>query len=217
MDLTNLPTELTTSATDAVLAIECIVITVCLWRTATSDRWRTALWCWVFGLMAFSSLLGAITHGFEMPNSTREVLWKPLYLSMWVVVALFMVGTIYDWRGRVVAERLVPWAIGTGAAFFGLAEFLSGSFILFVAYEATAMVCALAIYSFLAVTRRLLGAGIVVTTIVLNLAAAGAQASAASIWIFVPFDHNGIFHVIQMVGAAILGLGLRTGMHPEEG
>lgn len=214
MVFVDVPTELTTSATDAALAIECVVIMTYLWRTPTGDRWRTGLWCWIFGLIGFSSFLGAIAHGLEMPDFVREALWKPLYLSLGVLVALFIVGAVLDWRGRPAAARLIPWGIGAGVLFFGLIEFFGGAFIIFGIYEAMAMVTALAIYSFLAATHRLKGSGVIAVAILINLMAAGVQATDASVRIFFPFDHNGVFHIVQMAGAATLGLGLRIGMEP---
>ncbi len=215
MTLIASPTEITTSATDVVLAIECVVVLAYLWRTPTGDRWRIGLWCWVFGLLAFASCLGAVAHGLEMPGSLRAALWKPLYLSLGFLVALFLVGGLFDWHGRAIAKRLVPWSLGLGGIFFGLTEFLKGGFIIFLIYEAAAMASALAIYSFLAATHRLKGAGVVAAAIIINLVAAGVQASSVSIKIFVPFDHNGVFHLVQMVGIATLGLGLRIGMEPD--
>ena len=209
------PTELTTSTTDAVLAIECVIVIAILRRSAMVDRWRTGLWSLVFGLIAFSSFLGAVIHGFEMPNSIRAALWKPLYLSLGICIALVLVGAVYDWRGRLIAGRLIPWGIGVGIVFFGLTEFLHGGFMVFVAYEAAATVSALAIYSRLAATHRLKGAGVVSAAILLSLAAAGVQASDVSVRIVFPFDHNGIFHLVQMVSIGILGLGLRMGMQPD--
>ncbi len=214
MILTRPLTELTTSATDALLAIESVMMAVYLWRTASGDRWRTGLWCWVFSLIAFSSFLGAIVHGFELPNFIRAALWMPLILSLEILAALFLVGAVYDWRGRVVAGRFIPWSIGGGVVFFGLTAFLQGGFIVFVVYEATATVIALTIYSFLAATRRLKGAGVVSLAILCNLAAAGVQASDVSLRIVFPFDHNGICHLIQMVAIGAMGLGLRLGMQP---
>jgi hypothetical protein len=206
------PTELTTSATDAVLAMECLVIMVCLRRAAPVNHWRTGLWCWVFGLLAFSAILGAVIHGFVLPSSTRAALWLPLYLSLGVLVALFMVGAIYDWQGRMAATRLVPWSIGVGVAFFGLTQFFSGGFGLFVVYEALVMVSALAIYLRLAATHRLKGAGVIAAAIVLNLLAAGLQASHVSVRLLFQFDHNGLYHLVQMIATATLGLGLGLGL-----
>ena len=210
------PTELTTSATDAVLAVECVVIATRLWRDATVNRRRVLLWCWIFGLLSFSSLLGAIVHGFTMENWIRQALWKPLYLSLGVLISLFVVGAVHDWRGQTVAGHLVPWAIGAGVAFYGLTEFASGAFIIFVAYEAAVMLSALTIYLFLAARRQLRGAWIIVLGIVLNLAAAGIQASRLSIQTPLPLDHNGLFHVVQMVALATLALGVRRGMDQSQ-
>ncbi len=214
MIMTIQPTELTTSATDALLAFEAVMMAVYLWRTASGDRWRTGLWCWVFGLIAFSSFLGAIVHGFELPNSMRAALWMPLILTLEILAALFLVGAVYDWRGRAVAGRLIPWSIGVGVAIFALTAFLLGGFIVFAVYAAAATLIALTIYSFLAATRRLKGAGVVSLAILCNLAAAGVQASDVSLRIVFPFDHNGICHLIQMVATGALGLGLRLGMQP---
>jgi hypothetical protein len=215
MTLNPSPTELTTAATDAVLAIECIVILVYLWRTPNRDRWKISLWCWVFGLLAFVSMLGAVAHGFVMSYSVHAALWKPLYLSLGTIVGLFLVGAVYDWRGRVVARLLVPWSIGLGFIFFGVTEIFTDAFIIFVLYEAIALTVSLMIYSFLAATHRLKGAKVVATAIFLTLVAAGVQASNLSFTLLVPFDHNGVFHLIQMVGLATLGVGLRIGMNPE--
>jgi hypothetical protein len=215
MALVASPTEITTSATDMALAIECVVILAYLWRTPAGDRWRIGFWCWVFGLLALGSFIGSVAHGLEMPPSLRTALWKPLFLSLGLLVALFLVGAVFDWHGRVVARRLVPWSIGLGIVFFGLTELGNGGFIIFVIYEAAAMAIALAIYSFLAATRGLKGAGVVAAAICLNLVAAVVQASRVSFKVFIPFDHNGAFHLVQMVGLATLGLGLGIGMKPN--
>ncbi|MDX2478728.1 MAG: hypothetical protein QNK24_00155 [Desulfuromusa sp.] len=166
--------------------------------------------------MAFVSVLGALTHGLTMSESLRVMLWRPLYLSLGLIVGLFLVGAVYDWRGRAAARRLVPWSIGLGIIFFLVTEIFSDAFIIFVFYEAVAMTVSLMIYSFLAATNRLNGAIIVATAVFLNLAAAGVQASSFSFTLLVPFDHNGVFHLVQMVGLAILGIGLHLGLKPVE-
>ena len=83
---------------------------------------------------------------------------------------------------------------------------------LFVIYEAAAMASALAIYAFLAAAQRLNGAGVVATGILLNLAAAGVHPAICRSGLVVPFDHNGVFHLVQMSAIIALGLGLRVGM-----
>jgi hypothetical protein len=84
-----------------------------------------------------------------------------------------------------------------------------------VLYEAIAMTVSLVIYLFLAATNRSKGAKIVAIAIFLNLVAAGVQASNLSFTLLIPFDNNGVFHLVQMVGLAVLGLGLLMGTNPD--
>ena len=209
------PLELTTSATDAVLAIECVLIIIYLRRFAAADRWRASLWSWVFGLMGFASTLGAVSHGFVLSNSVQTMLWRPLFLSLGILVTLFLIGAVYEWRGRAMAARLIPWAIGTGAAFFVFIEVFSGEFFAFVIYEAIAMLGAFAIYLYLGLKGKLRGAGIIAMAILLNLLAAAVQASNISFHFLFPFDHNGVFHLIQMVAIGTLAVGLAIGLQSE--
>lgn len=153
MPLINSPTELTTSATDALLAIECAVIIALFLRTTPANRWRTNLWCSIFTLLATASSLGALLHALELSKPMRIALWAPLYLSLGILVLLFIMGAVADWRGKVAAKRLVPWGIGVSAAFFGLTALLGGKFIVFIVYAAAILLSALAIYTFLAVTQ----------------------------------------------------------------
>ena len=212
MNLNPSLTEFTTGATDAMIVVECGVIMAILYRARAGDRFRAGLWCWTFGLLAFASILGTVTHGLDMPDSLRDALWKPLYLSLGMVVGLFVIGAIHDWLGGATAVRLVPWSVGVAIAFFGLTEIFDGAFIIFVLYEAAGMATALLIYLFLASTHRLGGAAVVAAAILLNLLASWVQASSLSLNLFVPLDHNGVFHLVQMIGLAVLGIGLHRGM-----
>ena len=190
-----------------VLAIECVVITILLLRTATTDPWRKKVWCWIFTLLAISSFLGALAHGLTLPDYINAALWKPLYLSNGILVALFFIGAVADLRFRTLAQRLTSWSIGVGAVFFGITEFISGTFTVFLAYEAIALVSTLPIYAFLSTTSRLRGAGVITLGILLSLMAAGLQASTISLHLLLPFDHNGAFHLAQILSTVALGLG----------
>ena len=75
------------------------------------------------------------------------------------------------------------------------------------------MVGALLCYLQLARSDRLAGAGLIAAGIILNLAAAAAQASGTILITVVwPFDHNSVFHIIQTVALVVLLLGLRRGL-----
>jgi len=145
----------------------------------------------------------------------RAIVWSPLYLCLGLVVALFLVGAVYDAFGRGAARRLVPWAIGVGFAFYLLTRVVAGGFLLFLVYEAVAMVAALVLYGRLAINHRLAGAGAIAAGIGLNLLAGMVQASDITIRLVVLFDHNGVFHLVQVAALATLAYGLRLGLLPS--
>ena len=52
-------------------------------------------------------MLGVVTHGLVLPDATRDLLWQPLYLSLGVTMALFVVGAVRDWRGDAAGRRML--------------------------------------------------------------------------------------------------------------
>jgi Family of unknown function (DUF6962) len=128
MHLNPSATELTTAATDAALGLLCLVVVLRLVAIPVNATWKRALWCWVFGLLGLASVLGTVVHGFELSESVLQILWWPLYLSLGLTVALFLVGGIHDWRGEAAARALLPWAVGLGAGFFALTQLLGAHF-----------------------------------------------------------------------------------------
>jgi hypothetical protein len=140
-------------------------------------------------------------------------LWRPLFLSLGLVVAMFVVGAVFDLKGESAARSwLVPMLV-LAVVFFAVTQIGSGSFRIFVVYEALAMVGALGIYLFLARKRCLAGAGTVAAGIMLNIVAATIQATGTiAVTIVVPFDHNGVFHLVQIVALIVLTRGLARGM-----
>jgi hypothetical protein len=217
MGWNTVPTELTTAATDAVLAILAIAALIVIRRHGSDDRWKVDLWSWLLGLLAAAAGLGAVAHGLELDERTRDLLWQPLYLFLGMVVALFVVAAVRDRFGERAARGALPWLILTGIGFFGVTRFVSGSFLLFVAYEGVAMLVALVLYADASVRRLSPGAGLMAVGVALNLIAAGIQQTAARVEIAgVPFDHNGLFHLIQMVALGVLTLGVLSSLTGPE-
>lgn len=209
MPLIDSPTELTTSATDLVLALESILLAVWLWHSQSQDSWRRGLWCWVFGLMAAASGLGALAHGLALPKASRELLWQPLYLASGIFIALFLVGVVADLGQRALAQRLVPWSMALGTAFYAATALFNGVFVVFVVYEAVVLAGALVAYAFLALRHGAKGAPWLGLGVLFSLFGAGLQTSGLSWHFLLPFDHNGIFHLLQIPATALLGLGAR--------
>jgi hypothetical protein len=206
-------TELTTAATDILIAVVASACMVVLRRRRGMYKQRVAIWSWVFGLLAFASLLGALAHGLNLSSTAQSWLWRPLYLCLGLVVAMFVVGAVFDLKGENAARAwLVPMLV-LALVFFTITQIGSDSFRLFVVYEALAMLGALGIYLFLALKRRLAGAGTVAAGILLNIVAAAIQSTGTiSVTIIVPLDHNGVFHLVQILALVVLTRGLARGM-----
>lgn len=208
--LNPIATELTTAATDALLALLTASAALYLRGLRYADRRRLALWTGVLGLLAVASALGAVVHGLEMRPATFDLLWQPLYLMLGLVVALFAAAAAYDWRGRS-ATRALPWLLILAVAFYGATWVFEGAFRVFILYEAAAMAFALWVYVRLAIRRRP-GAGLMAVGVALSLAAAAIQqVESISFTLIFPFDHNGAFHLVQIVAVVVLVAGLRAG------
>ncbi|HBI14658.1 MAG TPA: hypothetical protein DDY20_03945 [Desulfobulbaceae bacterium] len=217
MRLNPLPTELTTAATDAALALLCLGVAASIWRCRRHDPWKTGLWLWLLSLLALASALGAVAHGVDLSDGARAVLWHPLYLCLGLTVALFVVGAILDWRGHGLARLALPWALLCALAFSLVTPLLGGSFLLFIGYEAIAMSGALLIYLTIFWRGQRPGSGLIAVAILLSMLAAAVQASDLTATILVPLDHNGLFHLLQMAAIIVLGIGLRAGLQTGHG
>ena len=223
--LTTIPTELTTAATDLALAVLAAPRVMYLSPWLSRSRWRAGLWCGALGLLCASSALGAVVHGLELPAVTEERLWAPHYLMLGLTVSLFVVAAAYDWRGDALARRFLIPMLAAGGAFFAVTRLVAGTFLVFVVYEAAAMLFALGVYVTLEAHKRLPGAGVIAVGIALNVVAATIQATrAVRLTVVWPFDHNGVFHLVQMVALVVLvggvGLGFASARpappHPAE-
>ena len=205
------PTELTTAATDAAMGVLSLVLLLDLRRLRVRSTWQRDVWSEVFGLLFAGSVLGAVAHGLDLAPEVRAQIWLPLYLSLGLAVALFVVGAVGDSNGDAAGRRLFPWAVAAGVSFFAASQWLGGAFIIFVLYEAVAMLLALAIYLRVA-GRGQSWAWLTAAGIGLTLVAAAVQASSLRMTLVVPFDHNGLFHLVQMVATVLIAAGVRRGL-----
>ncbi len=210
MDLVDVPSERTSAITDVILAIVAVAGALYLNRIGHNVPWKAALWVWILGLLAVAAALGSIAHGFKMSGALKSSLWHPIYLSLGLLVALSVVGVVYDIHGETVARRILPVMLCVGVGFFGVTLLWPESFRVFVVYEVVAMLYALSGYILLAGQGLLDGAGLMALGIFVTIVAAGVQTKEAlSFRLIWHFDHNGAYHLIQMVGVVLLVAGLR--------
>jgi len=213
VEFIDIPTEQTTAITDAILAVMALAAAIYIYQLGQQQPWKANLWAWIFGLLALAALLGVIAHGFKMADATRTIVWYPLFLSLGLLVALFIVGVVYDNWSLAVARRLLPLMLVIGVGFFGVTLLWPDSFLVFTLYQAIAMLFALGGYLWLAAGGRLDGAWLMVAGILVTIIAGGVQAINTFSFTFIwQFDHNGAYHLIQMVGVVLLVAGLRVGL-----
>lgn len=208
MELVGVATERTTAATDAVLAVAALAA-ILLLRRSTPPSFGRAVWQAALAATTMASVLGALAHGVDMTPATRELLWQPLYLALGVTMALFVVGAVRDWRGDAAARRLLAPMLALATVFYGITRLTGGSFLAFVVYEAAALLFSLVVYLRLAGGPARAGAAAMAAAMAVSLAAGAVQASDARLRLLWEFDHNGVFHLVQLIGLALLVVGLR--------
>jgi hypothetical protein len=213
MKIVESATERTTAATDLIIAVMALRYALALARLRQRDPWKAGLWASTFAALGAGAGLGAVAHGLPLSERAHSWLWRGLYSCLALVVALFALGAARDRWGEPVARRATPAALLSAGGFVLLTQLLPKGFIVFIIYEAAAMIFALAVYGDLARRGALKGASQVVTGIALSIAAAAVQTSPLKLSIFgLRFDNNGLFHLVQIAGLPPLAAGLQAGL-----
>jgi uncharacterized protein DUF6962 len=208
-DLASLGTERTTAVTDALLALA-VGAGVLRLRHSVPPSWRRRVWLSALAAFGVSALLGAASHGLALEERVRDALWQPLFVLLCLAVALFVVGAVADWRGEDLGRTFLPFLLVLGAGCFIATRLTAGDFRVFLAFEAAGLAFALAVYAALA-TRGRPGAALVAAALAVSLAAGAVQASGPlSVRLGWEFDHNGLYHLVQLVGVGLLIRGLAT-------
>lgn len=203
------PVERVTAVTDLLLSALVIAGIVWLARNTMPSGARRL---WFGGLFAFAAagVLGFVVHWFPLPPATRTLLWQPLYLTLGTALALMMAGGIADWRGYPAGRKALPFFLLLALAFYLATRASGGKFIVFVAFQALAILVLLAVYGRLWMAERIRGSGWMFAGFVLSLLAGMAQAmKSIELHLVWTFDHNGIYHLVQMAGVICLCAGLR--------
>ena len=209
MEFIDIATEQTTAVTDAMMALLSVILIVRIQNSGKAYPWKTTLWSAVFGLITIAAILGTIVHGFKISEFLRDLLWHPLYLSLGLMVSLFVVAAIYDMWGEKTAKKTLPFMVIAGVGFFGITIILPGSFLVFILYEFLAAFFALAVYVYLTIKGKIPGSNWMALAVFLTIVAAVVQATGVVrftlIW---EFDHNGAFHLLQMPALYLFVKGL---------
>ena len=211
MQIIDIQTEQTTAFTDILLGITALLLLIFIYKTGHKiDLKKVRIWSWAFALLALSSFLGAVAHGLEMTAELNYWIWQPINLFLGLTIAFFVIAVVYDIRGYSIHRYFVILMIILSIVFYIITIIIPGSFLVFIIYEAIAMLIALVCYFILVFRESFKGAIFMVIGILLSIIAAVIQSKESVafklIW---EFDHNGIFHLIQIIALIFLYIGLR--------
>ena len=157
-------------------------------------------------LLGLAALIGGIDHGFiEMQGLERF----PIQRANWLVAGAMTGCVLMTATTQFIPVRLHRVALGIALLHFGLyalVVFLIDSFFVVIVNYAPVMLLLLAL------SMRGLGSGRgslpMIAGIAIQFVASGVQASGFDA--FTPLDHNGLYHLISMVGVVFL---FRGGKH----
>jgi hypothetical protein len=205
--------EQITAATNIPLGVVSLFAALWLWRRRDHQPLKASLWAGMFGGLMVASDLGVFAHGLKLEPETVKFIWHVIYAALAITVACFAAGALCDGWGAGTTRRLLPGLMALGAGFYCYATFWSASFLPFIVYEGVATLFSLAVYVMLAVQGRLAGARWMVAGTAITILAATLQATRAVTYTLgVPFDHNGVFHLVQLPGLLCLLAGLRRSL-----
>ena len=209
------PLEQTTAATDIVLALVAFggIVFLLGLLSSSGELWKISIWSAAIGSIGLAAALGAVAHGLILSRTLHHFSWLVLNLALSLAISLFVVGVVYDLWGFEVSLKTLPILLITGLGFYLTTLFYPGIFFLFIVYEGVALVFALAAYIYLTIQQDLPGAYLMAAGVLASIIAAGIQANKPVVVTFIwQFDHNGIYHLVQVVGLLLLFAGLRKSL-----
>ncbi len=194
MIFTHNPFEQTTAITDIFLGLTSLYVSKNL---KNKKYWNTA-----FLLIAIASFIGAYIHGLEIYNEYDKFFWFPLLVCIFYAIALFWIATLKKFIKKY--PKFLTEIIFILAGLFCFSSFFIKKFFLFfILYELGSFL----ILSFLYFIKKnyIIAFGMVIS-IVAGIIQTIKPLKFNFIW---KFDHNGIFHLVQIIGILVLFYGLK--------
>jgi hypothetical protein len=185
-----------TLATDWVLAVLCFHFASRLGMRPAPQREAVTLWAWAFVATGAAAVLGGAYHGFgpEMPSPAADALWRGAMVcagatSMFMLCAAVRASCGRPWRTR--------WLVLAKLKFLAYAALVAWSDdYRFAVYDTIGSMALVLLFQGLEVLRgKLPTLGWMAVAMIISVAAALVQRSIARLG---PFNHNDIYHVIQM-------------------
>jgi len=199
-------TERTTAVTDLILAVEFLLFAIFFIISAPEVK-RAAAWSSPFLLLAGAFLIGAIAHGFQMPEKINRLFWLLLAVGSAFGLAHLVSASVGEWRPVWYKKSVIGMSLAA-IIFFGITVKFS-SFTVYVVFIVINMVLvsllnAMCFENSGNKNHLLIVLGAVLTAIA-SLVQLIKSIHFTIIW---EFNYNGAFHLMQMLAGVFLGLGI---------
>ena len=169
--------------------------------TLFSDQLMNTHWHWTFTfwMIGIGSLLGAVSHGLgpHFPEMVKKIVWKLTVLSIGISCYFFLTASFshifpnstVQWLKWIPLILLVVYC-GTIVK--------NDSFSIVIMFYLSTMIFVLAMMMYSQFILKFNGSGWISIGILISFIAAGVQLKGFSL--HKHFNHNDIYHIIQMAG-----------------
>ncbi len=164
-------------------------------------------WGYGYGLIALGSLLGAISHGFgpNFPEYISKIIWKLTVASLGWTSFFLVIGSFYFIfpLSVIIWLRWVPIAL---LVMYHIVIFFNDEFKVAIFFYAPGMIFACIGFGYGYLTFGSGSAGIVCLGLLMSFIAAGVQIKGVTI--HKHFNHNDLYHVIQLIALYVIYRGV---------
>ncbi len=197
-------TEPATLLTDYGLGILCALFGRRLWKAGQVST-NTSVSCWAVGMgaLALASFAGGTVHGFSLVlgELVLQGLWKGTAFAIGLASCCFLIGTMIASVAKPLRQGLIIAAAIQFACYAAwMATHDEFRYVIYNYGMTLAVVLLVQIYQ--GVVRNAPSAGWIVAGILVSFLAALVQQSGLAL--HPSFNHNDLYHVVQMVGMVLL-------------
>lgn len=176
---------------------------------AAEGQAARSLWALAFAALAAAALLGGTFHGFapHMSESTLRLLWKVTVLAAGLASFATLAGSAIAVTTGSVRKSLVALAVAK-LAFYSGWMLVHSEFIYVIADTGASMLAVGALHGWSIMQNRDRASRWMLGGVVVSALAAGVQASGFALHRH--FNHNDLYHLIQIAAMVLFYIGARS-------
>lgn len=198
-------TEPTTMITDSLLAVIALYLSLQIFQGNQSKAAR--LWAWGLIMTAVAALAGGTSHGFSLylSETADSIIWKTTVYAIGITSLVMLSGTILASTTGILQRILLTLTL-LKFVFYAY-WMISHNEFKYVIYDyAPAMLLIIILQIFARLRYAAASAPWLISGIIVSFFAAGVQLNGFTI--HEHFNHNDLYHVIQMIALYVIYRGV---------